>query len=64
MPLSSDYPASQQHPTVDPSLLYQEEATRRRSPGRKGQGKKSKKYEPKGEDAEKERPSRGLPREM
>lgn len=52
MPPSSDQASSQQQPAVEIGSFYQEEASRRRSPGRKGQGKGRKKNEIGGENRE------------
>ena len=52
MPPSSEQPSSYEHPFVDPALYPPEEASRKQSPRRKGQGKKGKKNDLVAEKAE------------
>ncbi|CAD6570237.1 MAG: hypothetical protein ASARMPREDX12_005003 [Alectoria sarmentosa] len=59
---SSDQASSQQQPAVEIGSFYQEEASRRPSPGRKGQGKSWKKNENGGENAE--RSPKGFSQEL
>ncbi|KAL6715620.1 hypothetical protein ACLMJK_006581 [Lecanora helva] len=62
MPPSSDQPLSYEHSAVDPALCPQEEPPRKRSPGRKGQGKKARRHETVGENAEERRASGAVAR--
>lgn len=62
MPPSSDQASSQQQLAVEIGSFYEEEASRRPSPGRKSQGKSRKKNETGGENAE--RSPRGLPQDF